>query len=53
MTCSYSPHSCSVAWIDSGKEFGTDKMQAAVQEFFDKHLKPKPNARAKNSPQGK
>jgi acetyl esterase/lipase len=36
-----------------GKEFGTDKMQAAIQEFFDKHLKPKPDAKDKNSPQGK
>jgi acetyl esterase/lipase len=35
------------------KEFGTDKMQAAVQEFFDKHLKPKPDAKDKNPPQDK
>jgi acetyl esterase/lipase len=36
-----------------GKEFGTDKMQAAVLEFFDKHLKPKPDAKDKNSPKDK
>jgi acetyl esterase/lipase len=36
-----------------GREFGTDKMQAAVQEFFDKHLKPKPDAKDKKSPQDK
>jgi acetyl esterase/lipase len=28
-----------------GKEFGTDKMQAAIQAFFDKHLKVKPPPR--------
>jgi acetyl esterase/lipase len=33
-----------------GREFGTDKMQAAVQEFFDKHLKAKPDGKARNSP---
>jgi dipeptidyl aminopeptidase/acylaminoacyl peptidase len=36
-----------------GKEFGTDKMQAAVQEFFDKHLKPKPKTKDKDSPKDK
>jgi acetyl esterase/lipase len=36
-----------------GREFGTDKMQAAIQEFFDKHLKPRPDARDRNSPQDK
>jgi hypothetical protein len=33
-----------------GREFGTDKMQAAVLEFFDKHLKPKREAKDKNAP---
>jgi dipeptidyl aminopeptidase/acylaminoacyl peptidase len=32
-----------------GREFGTDKMQTAVQEFFDKHLKPKPDGKDKKS----
>jgi hypothetical protein len=36
-----------------GREFGTDKMQAAIQEFFDKHLQGKPDGKAKNSPQPK
>jgi acetyl esterase/lipase len=34
-----------------GREFSTDKMQAAIREFFDKHLKPKPDGKAKNPPQ--
>ena len=33
-----------------GREFNTDKMQTAIQEFFDKHLKAKPDGKAKNSP---
>ena len=33
-----------------GREFGTEKMQAAVLEFFDKHLKPKREAKDKNAP---
>src|SRR5262249_25063877 len=37
----------------SGREFSTDKMQAAIQEFFDKHLKPKPDAKDKKSAQSK
>jgi acetyl esterase/lipase len=34
-----------------GKEFGTEKMQAAIQEFFDKHLKARPDGKAKTPPQ--
>jgi acetyl esterase/lipase len=36
-----------------GKEFSTDKMQAAIQAFFDKHLKANPEGKAKTSPQPK
>jgi hypothetical protein len=28
-----------------GKEFGADKMQAAIQEFFNKHLKARPDGK--------
>jgi acetyl esterase/lipase len=33
-----------------GKEFSTDKMQATVQEFFDKHLKGKPGPKVGSGP---
>jgi acetyl esterase/lipase len=34
-------------------EFNTDMMRAAVQAFFDKHLKPRSDANTKTSPQNK
>jgi acetyl esterase/lipase len=33
-----------------GRGFDTDKMQAAIQAFFDKHLKARPDAKAKTPP---
>jgi acetyl esterase/lipase len=36
-----------------GPQFSTEKMQDAIQEFFDKHLKGRPEANAKTSPQPK
>jgi acetyl esterase/lipase len=33
-----------------GKEFGTETMQAAIQTFFDKHLKARPDGKAKAPP---
>src|SRR5262245_6394366 len=34
-----------------GREFGTDKTQGAIQAFFDKHLKAKPEGKDKLPPQ--
>jgi acetyl esterase/lipase len=34
-----------------GRGFGTDKMQAAIQAFFDKHLRGQPDGKAKTPPQ--
>jgi acetyl esterase/lipase len=36
-----------------GKGFSTDKMHAAIQEFFDKHLKARPDGKARTPGQGK
>jgi acetyl esterase/lipase len=36
-----------------GKGFSTEKMQAAIQAFFDKHLKARPDGKAKTPPQSK
>jgi acetyl esterase/lipase len=36
-----------------GKEFGTEEMQAAIQAFFDKHLKGRHDGKAKTPPQAR
>jgi acetyl esterase/lipase len=36
-----------------GRGFSTDKMQAAIEAFFNKHLKARPDGKAKTPPQSK